>query len=74
MRTKHGRRGVKPGSVERVFALAKSTWQNEAAAQQFMNTPHPELNGGTPVEVAVTDVGARQVEEAVERGSHGLPV
>jgi putative toxin-antitoxin system antitoxin component (TIGR02293 family) len=74
MMTKHRLRDGKPGSVERVFALAKSTWQNEGAAQRFMSAPHPELNGRTPVEVAVTEVGARQVEEVIERGSHGLPV
>jgi len=60
--------------LARVFALAESIWQDEAAARRFMNTPHRELNGRTPVDVAMTEVGARQVEEVIERGRHGLPV
>jgi hypothetical protein len=34
-----------------------------------LNTPHPELNSRTPVEVAVTEDGARQVEEASAAGT-----
>jgi putative toxin-antitoxin system antitoxin component (TIGR02293 family) len=60
--------------LARVFATAESIWQDDAEARRFMNTPHPELNGRTPIEVAMTEVGARQVEEVIERGRHGLPV
>jgi 2,3-bisphosphoglycerate-independent phosphoglycerate mutase len=35
-----------------------------------MNAPHAELDGRTPLEVAVTEV----VEGLIERGRHGLPV
>jgi putative toxin-antitoxin system antitoxin component (TIGR02293 family) len=59
--------------LARVFAMAESIWQDEAEARRFMNTPHAELKGRTPVEVAMTEVGARQVEEVIERGRHGLP-
>ena len=47
---------------------------NEAGAQRFLNTPHPELDGRMPLEVAVTEAGAARVEELIERGRHGLPV
>jgi putative toxin-antitoxin system antitoxin component (TIGR02293 family) len=60
--------------LARVFAMIEDIWQDEAAARRFMNTPHAELNGRTPLEVAMTEVGARQVEEVIERGRHGLPV
>ena len=60
--------------LARVFAMVEDIWQDETDARQFMNTPHPELNGRTPLEVAMTEVGARQVEEVIERGRHGLPV
>jgi putative toxin-antitoxin system antitoxin component (TIGR02293 family) len=60
--------------LARVFALVESIWQDESDARRFMNTPHPELDDRTPLEVAMTEVGARQVEEVVERGRHGLPV
>jgi putative toxin-antitoxin system antitoxin component (TIGR02293 family) len=60
--------------LARVFAMAESIWQDQTEARRFMNTPHAELKGRTPVEVAMTEVGARQVEEVIERGRHGLPV
>jgi hypothetical protein len=30
--------------------------------------------GRTPLDAAMTELGARQVEEVLERGLHGLPV
>jgi putative toxin-antitoxin system antitoxin component (TIGR02293 family) len=60
--------------LARVFAMAESIWHDGSEARRFMNTPHAELNGRTPVDVAMTEVGARQVEEVIERGRHGLPV
>jgi putative toxin-antitoxin system antitoxin component (TIGR02293 family) len=60
--------------LARVFALVESVWHDEAEARRFMNAPHVELGDRTPLEVAMTEVGARQVEEVIERGRHGLPV
>ncbi|MGH6921072.1 MAG: antitoxin Xre/MbcA/ParS toxin-binding domain-containing protein [Geminicoccaceae bacterium] len=60
--------------LARVFAMAESIWHDESEARRFMETPHAELDGRTPVEVAMTEDGARQVEEVIERGRHGLPV
>jgi putative toxin-antitoxin system antitoxin component (TIGR02293 family) len=60
--------------LARVFALAESVWRDRDEARRFMNRPHPELDGRTPLEVAMTEIGARQVEEVLERGLHGLPV
>jgi putative toxin-antitoxin system antitoxin component (TIGR02293 family) len=59
--------------LARVFAMAEAIWQDEAAARRFMSTPHPELGERTPLDVAMTEIGARQVEEVLERGLHGLP-
>lgn len=59
--------------LARVFAMAQVAWQDEAEARRFMNTPHPELGDRTPLDVAMTELGARQVEEVLERGLHGLP-
>ena len=59
--------------LARVFAMAEAIWQDEAAARRFMSTPHPELGDRTPLDVAMTEIGARQVEEVLERGLHGLP-
>lgn len=36
-------------------------------------TSIPELNNRVPLEVALTEVGGREVEKVIERGLHGLP-
>ena len=51
--------------------MVRAVWQNEVEAQRFMNMPHPELGGGTPLERAMTESGAREVEEVIERGQRG---
>ena len=60
--------------LARVFAMVEAAWRDEEAARRFMSTPHPELDGRTPLDAAMTEIGARQVEEVIERGLHGLPV
>ena len=60
--------------LARVFAMAETVWGEREAAREFMRTPHPELDGRTPLDAAMTEIGARRVEEVIERGLHGLPV
>lgn len=60
--------------LARVFAMARATWGDDEKARRFLLSPHPELEGNTPIEVALTEVGARRVEAVMERGIHGLPV
>lgn len=60
--------------LARVFAMAKAAWGDEERARRFLFAPHPELNGEPPIEVALTELGARRVEAVMERGAHGLPV
>jgi len=67
----HGQRAER---LARVFAMAEAAWADPGEARRFMNAPHPELGGRTPLEAAMTELGARQVEEVLERGLHGLPV
>lgn len=59
--------------LARLYALASQAFGNPPAAARFMMTPHPELSGRTPFDVALTEVGGRDVEEVIERGLHGLP-
>ncbi|MDE0219667.1 MAG: DUF2384 domain-containing protein [Spirochaetaceae bacterium] len=59
--------------LARLYALASQAFGKPAAAARFMMTPHPELSGRTPFDVALTEVGGREVEEVIERGLHGLP-
>lgn len=60
--------------LARVIALAELLWDDRPAAQEFLNTAHPELAGRTPLESAGSELGARQVEDVVMRALYGLPV
>ena len=60
--------------LARVIALAEQLWDDIPSAQQFLNTPHPELGGRTPLDCAGFELGARAVEDVVARALYGLPV
>lgn len=60
--------------LARITAHALSVWGDEQDARQFLTTPHPLLGERTPVEAAVTDLGARQVEQILAAIEFGLPV
>jgi putative toxin-antitoxin system antitoxin component (TIGR02293 family) len=57
----------------RVVAIAEDVWQDREQARRFLTTPHPEIGGKTPVEAALTELGARQAEEVMARIVYGLP-
>jgi putative toxin-antitoxin system antitoxin component (TIGR02293 family) len=59
--------------LARVIALAEMLWDDEAEARRFLSTPHPELASRKPIEAALTELGARQVEDIVNRALYGLP-
>jgi putative toxin-antitoxin system antitoxin component (TIGR02293 family) len=56
-----------------VYAIARQVWDSAEDADAFMATPHALLGGKTPVEVAVTEAGAQQVEEILWKLYWGLP-
>lgn len=60
--------------MARLYALALSVFGDPDNATRFMTSAHPELGDREPFDVALTEVGGRQVEEIIERGLHGLPV
>ena len=60
--------------LARVIALAEMLWDDDAEAKRFLATPHPELGRRKPIEAALTELGARQVEDVVMRALYGLPV
>ena len=60
--------------LARITALAQLVWDDETDAREFMTTPHPMLEGKTPAEMAVTDLGGRQVENILVSMIYGLPV
>jgi len=60
--------------LARVYATALDIWGNEDDARQFLFTPHTLLNQKKPVDMAFTELGARQVEQILEKLRYGLPV
>ncbi len=44
----------------------------EAEARAFMTTPHPELDGRSPLDAAKTDLGARRAEQILNALEFGL--
>jgi putative toxin-antitoxin system antitoxin component (TIGR02293 family) len=59
--------------MARVVAMAEEVWQDRDEARRFLTTPHPEIGGKSPLDAALTELGARQAEEVMIRILYGLP-
>jgi putative toxin-antitoxin system antitoxin component (TIGR02293 family) len=59
--------------LARVFATAQYVWDSEEEAREFLNTPHALLEGQAPLAVAMTELGARRVENVLWQLCYGLP-
>ena len=59
--------------MARVIANAEYVWDEIEDARRFLTTPHPALGRKTPIDAAMTELGARQVEEILAKIFHGLP-
>lgn len=49
--------------IARIIATALHVWGDTEKARTFLNTPHPFFHERPPIEVGLTELGARQVEE-----------
>lgn len=58
--------------LARVVALAQRALGGPDEARAWLTDPHPML-GAMPIEVAATDLGARQVERLLHNIEHDLP-
>jgi putative toxin-antitoxin system antitoxin component (TIGR02293 family) len=65
--------GAKVERIARVIALAEDAFGSPGDARDFLHAPHPELGGDRPLDIAQTELGARQVEELLWRMEFGLP-
>lgn len=59
--------------LARIFATAEYVWDSENDAREFLYTPHPLLDNATPLNVSMTELGARRVEELLWKLFYGLP-
>jgi putative toxin-antitoxin system antitoxin component (TIGR02293 family) len=70
---------LKPAESERAERLARVTataeyvWDDREGAHLFLTTPHMLLEGRRPIDVAITDPGARRVEQILWSIFYGLP-
>jgi putative toxin-antitoxin system antitoxin component (TIGR02293 family) len=58
--------------LARVFATTEYVWNSEDDARAFLSTPHPMLQGHTPLDVSMTELGARRVEELLWKLYYGI--
>ena len=56
----------------RVLKAARELFQNDENADIFLRSPNPALGERIPIEMAQTDLGAREVETVIGRLSHGI--
>jgi putative toxin-antitoxin system antitoxin component (TIGR02293 family) len=56
----------------RVTKAAFKAFGEEDFARKWLNLPVPSLNDAIPIELAETDAGAREVEDALGRFMHGI--
>lgn len=58
--------------LARVYATARYVWDSDEEARAFLHAPHPMLQGRTPLEVSLTELGARRVETLLWRLYYGI--
>jgi putative toxin-antitoxin system antitoxin component (TIGR02293 family) len=69
---------LKPDESERVarlmriISLAIAALESEANAREWLQRPLRELGGRTPLQMAATEPGAREVERVLGRLEHGI--
>lgn len=59
--------------LARIIAMTEGVWGGRVAAAEFLTREHPKLGGRTPLQMAATDLGVRQVEELLAAIEFGLP-
>lgn len=60
--------------LSHILALAERTWGNESNATEWLNSPHPELQGAAPLSLLKTEAGGRAVEALLAALEFGFPV
>ncbi len=59
--------------VSRVFGKALELFEGDPkAAREWLSSPQTALGGAVPLDIAKTDIGAREVEALVGRLEHGV--
>lgn len=59
--------------LARVIAAAEHVWEDDQATREWLTKSHPELGNRTPIECAMSELGAREVEELLDKLFYGIP-
>ena len=60
--------------LARIAALAEEVWEDGALAREFLTSAQPQLGGERPVDLARSDLGAREVEQLLYAIEYALPI
>ncbi|MFI4985905.1 MAG: antitoxin Xre/MbcA/ParS toxin-binding domain-containing protein [Alphaproteobacteria bacterium] len=60
--------------LARIIATARHVWGDEELARKFLTAPHKMLRDRAPIEVAMSELGARRVEALLWDIYYGFPV
>ena len=58
--------------LARVFATALHVLEDKKAAREYMFSPNPVLGDERPIDLALSDIGAMQVENSLWRVFYGV--
>jgi putative toxin-antitoxin system antitoxin component (TIGR02293 family) len=58
--------------LARIYATAQYVWNSDDDARAFLHAPHPLLQGRTPLDVSMSELGARRVEELLWKLYYGI--
>lgn len=58
--------------LARVYATAQVVWNSDDDARAFLHGPHAMLQGKTPLEVSMSELGARRVEDLLLKLFYGI--
>lgn len=56
----------------RLLTLAVDVFEDQQAAVEWLKSPQRALDNAIPLDIAVTDIGAREVEALLGRIEHGV--
>jgi putative toxin-antitoxin system antitoxin component (TIGR02293 family) len=59
--------------LARLAALAEQVWEEPDLAREFLTQAQPQLGGERPIDLARTELGAREVEILLMRIEYALP-
>lgn len=58
--------------IANIYTKAKEVFENNDLAQEWLTTPQIGLNNQIPLDLLITEIGAREVEDLLSRIEYGI--